>query len=178
MHDDSVLPFSFQFLGAVGLDLPGLRWPSWKKRQGQHSNFVSKGSKCLNIDFLHPLETGERRNITSVEKGGLWMILYSGLVVSLSLLTARLLPFLAGLYFSWFNAFGRATALEPDRPPFAAALLAVVPHIPLLLQLSLPSQPRTAPPPALGGSPLPGQDLLCNSCRGLGNAGQGPYLQR
>lgn len=29
-----------------------------------------------------------------------------------------------------------------------------------------------------GGSPLPGQDLLCNSCRCLGNAGQGPYLQR
>lgn len=26
MHDDSALPFSFQFLGAVGLDLPELNW--------------------------------------------------------------------------------------------------------------------------------------------------------
>lgn len=84
MHDDSAPSFSFHFLGAVGLDLPGRRWPSWKKKQTQHSDFISKGSKCLNIDFFHPLETGERRNITSVEKGGLWMILYSGLVVSLT----------------------------------------------------------------------------------------------
>lgn len=140
MHDDSALPFSFQFLGAVGLDLPGLHWPSRKKRQGQHSNFISKGSKCLNIDFLHPLETGKRRNITSAEKGGLWMILYSGLVVSLSLLTARLLPFLVGLYFSRFTAFGRATALEPDPPPSSGGG-AVRPSL-------LPSQPPRQPGPS------------------------------
>lgn len=150
----------------MGLDLLGLRWLSWKKRQGQHSNFISKGSKCPNIDFLHPLEAGERRNITSVEKGGLWMILYSGLVVSLSLLTARWLPFLTGPYFSRFNAFGRATALEPNPPPSTETVLVAVPHIPLLLHLTPPpAWPRHSTPPTTsrpGRNPLPGQDPLCN----------------
>lgn len=166
----------------MGLDLPGLCRPSWKKRQGQHSNFISKGNKCLSIDFLHPLEAGERRNITSVGKGGLWMILYSGVVVPLSLLTAHWLPFLAGLYLSRFNAFGRATALEPEPPPSTEAVPVVVPHIPLLL---LPTPPpawpwRSSPSTTTraGGSPLPGQDPLCHSCQSLGNAGRVPYLQR
>lgn len=59
-------------------------------------------------------------------------------VVSLSLLTACLLHFLTGLYFSRFNAFGRVTALEPDPPPSAGAVLVAVLHVPLLLQLRLP----------------------------------------
>jgi len=84
------------------------------------------------------------------------MIPYSGLVVSLSLLTACSLPFLAELYFNRFNAFGSVTALEPDPPPSAeVVVLAAVSHIPLLLRLSLPtgvapsttSRPRESPLP-------------------------------
>lgn len=159
----------------MGLDLPGLHLPSWKKRQGQHSNLVSKGSKCLNTNFLNPLEASERGTITSVEKGGLWMIPYSRVVAPFSLLKSHLLSFLAGLYFNWFNGFGRATALEPDPPPSTEVVLVAVPHIPpfllhLIPPLAWPQHSTPSTTSRARESPLPGQDTLCN-------AGEGPRLQ-
>lgn len=109
-----------------------------------------------------------------MEKGGLWLILYSGLVVPLSLLTACLLPFLAGVPFSQFNAFGRAAALKPDPLPQQKRCWQ---------QCSTSLSSCTSPPASNpstttshGGSPLPGQNPLCNCCQGIVNPGQGPYL--
>lgn len=86
----------------------------------------------------------------------------------LSLLTARLLPLLAGLYFSQFDVFGRVMALEPDPPSSAEAVLAAVLHVFLLLRLSLPAQhsqhhlmhqgkPFVAPGSTVKQLPGPGQ---------------------
>lgn len=110
-----------------------------------------------------------------MEKGGLWLILYSGLVVPLSLLTACLLPFLAGVPFSQFNAFGRAAAPEPDPLPQQKQRWQQC-----STSLSFSTSPPASNPSttaSCGGRPLPGQNPLCNSCQGISSAGQGPCLQ-